>query len=149
MDFKNIYKHVESYKGASLDNLLKEFNIKIIHDDALCYTKDARMVNVDGVTLLFIKEGLSDETERFLILHEIGHLVCGSSWLRNCGANEMDANTFACLYLLNNQIQDAHYFQVYLKEQGVPQKIADAVQERIYQFKMAERYGNDWLIMEC
>lgn len=149
MNFKSIYENVELYKSMSLKELLKEFHIKIVYDDSLCYGRDSRTVSVDGITLVFAKEGLPEEKERFLVLHEIGHLVCGCSWLRNNSANELDANTFACLYLLHNDIWESQYFRVFLKENGVPAEIANRVQERIYQFKMTERHGDDWLLMEC
>ena len=69
--------------------------------------------------------------------------------IRNIRREENEANIFACLYLLDNRIYDNEYYDTYLCSVGVPVRIADYVQECIYQYKQVKRWGNKWMRLEC
>ncbi|WP_320973832.1 ImmA/IrrE family metallo-endopeptidase [Dysgonomonas capnocytophagoides] len=148
---------VELIKNLSVNQMVSVEGIDIIYDEALCYGRDSRIDRGYGQVVIFIKPGLPDQHENFLLLHELGHyflhMRTGISdialQLRNTRREENEANIFACLYLLDNQIHDNEYYDTYLCSVGVPVKIADYVQECIHQYKQVRRWGNKWMRLEC
>ena len=157
MEFKKIMERVEVIKSLSTKNMLDNEGIDVIYDETLCYGRDSRIVKGYGQVVIFIKPGLPEQYENFLLLHELGHfylhMMTGISdtalQIRNILREENEANIFACLYLLNNLIYDNEYYDTYLCSVGVPVKIADYVQECIYQYKQVKRWGNKWMRLEC
>ena len=157
MEFKKIMEKVDDLKNLSPKDLINSEGIDVIYDEALCYGRDSRIDKGYGQVVIFINPGLPEQYEQFLLLHELGHfylhMTTGISdaalQIRNIRREENEANIFACLYLLDNQIYDNEYHDTYLCSVGVPAKIADYVQEYIYQYKQVRKWGNKWMRLEC
>lgn len=152
MKFKEIMNCVNEYLESDVYELLKELNIDITYDNDLAGNKDCRIFSCEDGNCIFIKENLNPLYEQFLILHEIGHYLMHydiSTYFTPVGRIENEANMFACLWLIKNDIDSAQYYDQYLINCGVPINIAIKFQDTLYQFRQSQRYGNVWLRMEC
>ena len=104
MEFKKIMERVEVIKSLSTKNMLDNEGIDVIYDETLCYGRDSRIVKGYGQVVIFIKPGLPEQYENFLLLHELGHfylhMMTGISdtalQIRNIRREENEANIFAC-----------------------------------------------------
>ncbi len=140
MNFHKVYCLVNDKIGMDINTLLKECHAEIIRDDDMMRGFEARSMEIDGVLLIFLKEGLPEIREHYLILHEIGHYYCGSS--------ERYADLFACLYLIENRIWEACYFHQYLMCNGVDRHIAHRVNDDIYRYKLSVQEEIGWRVLE-
>lgn len=136
MCFKEIYEKVDECLNYDIYELLKKENIDIVRDNDLTYGRKALMMSYDGFTIIFLKEGLDDQEERNLLLHELGHFYFDKKCsLYNKRTEENNANLFMCLYLLKNNIWVDLIFYYYLIGQGVDKKIALLVNDQILQYR--------------
>lgn len=157
MEFIKIMEKVADLNSLSIKDMIESEGIDVIYDEVLCYGRDSRIDKGYGQVVIFVKPDLPEQYEKFLLLHELGHfhlhMTTGISdaalQIRNIRREENEANIFACLYLLDNQIYDSGYYDTYLCSVGVPSKIADYVQECIYQYKQVRKWGNKWMRLEC
>lgn len=149
MKFKAVYEKVESIKQFSLSELIHMEDIDIIRDNDLTFNRKARIMSHNHKIIIFLQEALSDQEEEILILHELGHFYFDSRiTLANKRMEERTANLFMCLYILKNDIWSCNYYQQYLINKGIDSIIANDINEMIRQYKMAEKYGHNWLAME-
>lgn len=157
MEFIKIMEKVADLNSLSIKDMIESEGIDVIYDEVLCYGRDSRIDKGYGQVVIFVKPDLPEQYEKFLLLHELEHfhlhMTTGISdaalQIRNIRREENEANIFACLYLLDNQIYDSEYYDTYLCSVGVPTKIADYVQECIYQYKQVRKWGNKWMRLEC
>lgn len=150
MCFNEVYEKVQYCLEYDIFEILQQEKIDIVRDSDLCYGKSARLMSHQNKSIIFLQEGLSDQEERNLILHELGHFYFDSeSAYKNSRVEETNANLFMCLYILKNDIWDYNDFQCYLINEGIDKKIAYQINEMIFQNKMAKKYGDSWLIMEA
>lgn len=149
MCFEKVYGKVEECKQYSVYELVNMEGIDIIRDDDLTQGRKAKMMSHEGNTIIFLQEGLSDQEEENLLLHELGHYYfdSGCSFV-NKRMEENNANLFMCLFLIKNDIWQSQYFQEYLMSLGIDHKITNQVNDMIMQFKMTIIYENSWLIKE-
>ena len=99
MCFKEIYNKVQECLNYDIYELLKIENIDIVRDNDLTYGRKAVLMSYNGFTIIFLKEGLDDQEERNLILHELGHYYFDKRcFLSNKRTEENNANLFMCLY---------------------------------------------------
>lgn len=137
MCFKEIYNKVQECLNYDIYELLEIENIEIVRDNDLTYGRLARIMSYDGNTIIFLKEGLDDQQERNLILHELGHYYFDKKcFLSNKRTEENNANLFMCLYLLKNDIWDDLIYYQYLINQGIEKKISMLINEMIIQYRM-------------
>lgn len=141
MCFKEIYEKVNECLNYDVYELLKKENIDIVRDNDLTYGRKALMMSYDGFTVFFLKEGLDDQEERNLLLHELGHFYFDKKCsLYNKRTEENNANLFMCLYLLRNDIWNDSIYYCYLVNQGVEKKTSMYVNEQIIQYKYNQLY---------
>lgn len=141
MCFKEIYEKVDECKNYGVYELLRNENIEIVRDNDLTYGRLARIMSYDSNTIIFIKEGLTDQEERNLLLHELGHFYFDKKCsLYNKRTEENNANLFMCLYILKNDIWNDLIYYCYLIEQGVEKKISMFVNEQIIQYRINKLY---------
>lgn len=140
MTFNEIYTLVEEKRHMSIDQMQKDCNADIVRDNDLMRGFEARSMLIDDVFMIFLQEGIPDIRENYLILHELGHFYCGTS-------KERDANLFACLYLIDNQIWEDFYFQEYLLCNGVDRNVANQVNDEIYGYKANIQSQIGWKIL--
>lgn len=140
MTFNEIYALVEEKRNMSIEQMLRECNADIVRDNDLMHGFEARSMIIDGTFMIFLQEGLLEVREKYLILHELGHYYSGT-------CKERDANLFACLYLIDNQIWDDFYFQEYLMRHGADRKVANQVNDDIYGYKMYMQSQIGWRIL--
>lgn len=140
MNFHEIYLLVNDKANMDLNSLLKECHAEIIRDNDMMHGFEARSMEIDGVWLIFLKEGLIDIREQYLLLHELGHCYCGSS--------ERCADLFACLYLIKNRIWDACYFHQFLMCNGADRHVAYRVNDEIYRYKLQVQEQIGWRVLE-
>ena len=103
MQFGKIYELVEEIKQFEIKDLIIKERIELVYDSMLCYGKECRFDANQGITAIFIKEGLQENYEKFLLLHELGHyfihyrtgIMSTSLLIRNTRKEENEANLFA------------------------------------------------------
>ncbi len=141
MCFKDIYNKVEECLDYDLYELLEKENIDVVRDNDLVFGKCARIMSYNSMTIIFLKEGLDDQEERNLLLHELGHYYFDKKcYLSNKRTEENNANLFMCLYLLKNDIWEDFIFHYFLIGQGVEKKISMSVNEQIIQYRFSKLY---------
>ncbi len=135
MCFKDIYNKVEELKDYSIEGILAELGVDVIYTCSIPLNKTGVYINTDNPTIL-IRNDLSKQDERNVLLHEIGHsLFDYGCHISNHRKEENNANLFMCLYLINNNIWEAEYFDHYLIYKGVEPKIARQFNDRVWQYK--------------
>lgn len=141
MCFKKIYEKVNTCLNYDVYELLKKENIDIVRDDDMTYGRQALIMSYDGMIIIFLKEGLTDQEERNLILHELGHFYFDKKCsLYNKRTEENNANLFMCLYLLKNDIWNDLIFYYYLIDQGIEKKTSLFVNDQIIQYRFNQLY---------
>ena len=118
MEFIKIMEKVADLNSLSIKDMIESEGIDVIYDEVLCYGRDSRIDKGYGQVVIFVKPDLPEQYEKFLLLHELGHfhlhMTTGISdaalQIRNIRREENEANIFACLYLLDNQIYDSEYY---------------------------------------
>lgn len=147
MNFKDVFNIVEIKKELSISEMLKEINADCIYDNSLTYNKEAWSIKIQDTFMIYLQENLQEIRENYLLLHELGHYYCHSI-CNNARCEENAANLFACLYLLNNRIWSADYFQNFLKNHGVDRNIAEKVNDQIYRYKLNVQNEIGWKVLE-
>ena len=140
MTFNEIYTLVEEKRSMSIGQMLSECNADIVRDNDLMHGFEARSMIIGGTFVIFLEEGLLEVRENYLILHELGHFYCDTN-------KERDANLFACLYLIDNQIWEGCFFQEYLMCNGVDRMVANQVNDVIYGHKLQMQSQIGWRIL--
>ncbi len=128
-----VYQQVQSTKNYCIDDLLSILNIEVFHDERMNNKKnDAFLDASDERNILFIKDNLNEDYERFVILHEIGHLLLHYDGTRTFSFYlsrykwrvESEANMFAFLYLLKDEdLEDQNILNIAIHK-GIPEQIA-------------------------
>ena len=153
MTFEAIMNYVDNYIDyEDVYAMLKELDIDICYDDDMVQQGYARIYSGVVGNCLFIKTNLEPAFEQFLILHELAHFILhrGTCTLFTSSSKlEYEANMFACLWLIKNQIDTAIYYDIYLLEQAVPERIISSFQDSLFQYRQAKKYKNSWYRMEC
>lgn len=118
------------------DELLSDNNLTVMSSDILPEGSDALKIGNN----IFIRESITDEQyKQFLILHEVGHHLLHDDRITSFyykirmsrSKNELEANLFACLYLLRDEsLEDLNVIE-YLSNNGVPKKVAIKVFDHI------------------
>ncbi len=141
MCFKNIYNKVEELKDYSVETILAELDIVVIYTNSIPLNKNGIYIKTNTPTIL-IRNDLSQQDEQNILLHEIGHCLFDYGYhISNHRKEENNANLFMCLYLINNNIWEAEYFDHYLIYKGVEPKIARQFNDRIWQYKYQVTFG--------
>lgn len=141
MCFKKVYERVNECLEYDVYELLEKEEIDIVRDNDMTYGKKALIMSYDSLTIIFLNEGLDDQEERNLILHELGHYYFDSKCaFSNKRTEENNANLFMCLYLLKNDIWSDLTFSCYLINHGIEKRIAYYVNELVIQYKINQRY---------
>lgn len=127
LDWK-IVNAIVSMKGLNVKEYKKEYGIKIFCIDELEHGEDGCIFN----NFIFLRKNLPSNYRKFVILHELGHYILHKkdaiafsySYLGYRNKLEIEADTFACMYLLQNaDLEDLDVLS-YLTHNGVPEKIA-------------------------
>ena len=131
-------------KSHNIINIYKTSNAREIADYLEIYinykdfknkkTESCLIKNYNDHFSIFLKNGLNNKYENFLIAHEIGHYILHHDesisfyFLKGMykGRLEREANQFACSLLLSdickNDIEDTE-FEFIIKEKGIPLEI--------------------------
>lgn len=138
------YKRIE--ERGDVYRLLNDLDIHLFYQDMKVA---GSIFMMDGYVSIFIQYNLIQK--EFYILHEVGHYLLHqdiSLQLYGSSKAEYEANLFACVYLLYGDIYDRYYENI-LQSNGVPSNIISRYRDMIYQYIQVERYGIDWLRLEC
>lgn len=118
------------------DDLLRDNGLSVINTDILQEGTDALKVG----NSIFIRDSITDESYRkFLVLHEVGHHILHDDGITSFyykirmsrSKNELEANTFACLYLIRDENLEGLNIIEYLSSNGVPKKVATKIYDHI------------------
>lgn len=134
MTIEYITKQIESIQDICFSDLPSDLGIQIIPNEKMNNKKNDAYLDIseDGEKNLFIKTNLEKDYEKFIILHEIGHLLLHynegqtfSFYLsRYKWKLENEANMFAFLYLLKDEDLDGQNIINIATHKGIPEQIA-------------------------
>lgn len=133
MDLSVIQEKVKEATKYCVFDFLNNYNIKLVYDSQMDKTKmDSMLKILNNQSIIFMKTNLDETYKTFLIYHELGHYLLHyekdmkySFYLsRYKNRLELEANTFACLCLLENEsCIDINIIEL-LNNKGVPNKLA-------------------------
>lgn len=138
---KKIDEALQWIQSCCVDDVLSQFNIKVIHAPELNKTKkDSFLKIINRQSIIFIKTNLNENYEKFILYHEIGHFLMHyeegmqySFYLsRFKNRLEVEANIFACTCLLNDEYKEEVDIINLLQRKGVPEEIALQFYEHQY-----------------
>jgi Zn-dependent peptidase ImmA (M78 family) len=126
---------LRSMKGVNVKTFIRDNGIRVFRSSSMDDKEDGCLCG----NCIFVRKGLGKNYERFIILHEIGHyilhkgdrLAYSYSLLGHRSKLEVDANAFACLYILRDidlYTVDIIYL---LKKKGVPEDVAYKFFEKV------------------
>lgn len=128
MDKRKVLQAVNKMGYSSIKDYLKENRIKVYTSTDNFDNEDAYLCN----DIIFIRKNLPRKYRNFVLLHEIGHHIMHSnqgisfSFSLRVRKNklELEADTFACLMLLQDEeLEDVDVITL-LQSKGVPEQIA-------------------------
>lgn len=133
MELAYLKKIAKENMGFCISDLLSNYNITLFYDHQMNKTKmDSMLKILNNHSVIFMKTNLDAVYEIFLIYHEIGHFLLHyehdmkySFFLsRYKNRLEVEANTFACFCLLENEdCTDVNIIDLLINK-GVPKKLA-------------------------
>lgn len=128
-----------------IDDLLDSAGIHIIESERVPEQYDAMLINKD---MLFLRDNTPSPYRNFLILHELGHYFCqydkdisfAYTIRMSRSRAELEANTFACLYLLKDEnLENTDIIELW-KHRGVPEKVALKVYDYMLEQRLSENF---------
>lgn len=144
MDVSNeVNNLIKKYKTDNVREIAEFLGISIEYQDFKAKTLDSRIIVVNGIGYIFLRNELNELYENFLIAHELGHYILhydidiSFNFLRRVYKTrlEKEANRFACTLLLHNElnnIKNIENIEFIVKEKGIPLKIWYSIQNDIY-----------------
>lgn len=144
MDVSNeVNNLIKKYKTNNVREIAEFLGISIEYQDFKAKTLDSRIIIVNGIGYIFLRNELNELYENFLIAHELGHYILhydrdiSFNFLRRVYKTrlEKEANRFACTLLLHNElnnIKNIENIEFIVKEKGIPLKIWYSIQNDIY-----------------
>lgn len=135
MDVSNeVNELIKKFNTSNVREIAEYLGISIEYQDFKAKTLDSRIIIVNGVGYIFLRNELNELYENFLIAHELGHYILhydkdiSFNFLRRIYKTrlEKEANEFACTLLLHdelNNIKSVENIEFLVKEKGIPLKI--------------------------
>ncbi|MGX8834925.1 ImmA/IrrE family metallo-endopeptidase [Amedibacillus sp. YH-ame6] len=125
----NVYRQMEN--RGDVYQFLKDENIDLLYQDM---KEPSKLFMFQMHALILIRNGL--EQEEYYILHELGHYlmhkdIVGSAY--GYGRAELEANMFACIYLLQGNLLNENSRSSLLAK-GVPPKDITIFMDSLYQY---------------
>lgn len=125
---KKIKDALKEMEGYNIKEFLLEHNIRVYSTLQLENGEDGFLCN----DKIIVRKHLPRNYRKFVVLHEIGHFIMHSNdslafsytQLGHRNKLEVEANMFACLKLLENDILEEVNVVSSLLNKGVPEQIA-------------------------
>lgn len=126
---------IKLYGTCDPEQILKELGVSICNTDLLPPSTLAMKVTSDEETTIGILDSLSEHTRKFVLAHELGHVIehasCSTTFYRSFTSGydipkiEAEANRFA-FYLLLSGLELNESFNKYdfVRSYGLPEKLA-------------------------
>lgn len=136
MTLKNdVNSLIELYGTCDPEQILKELGVYVCNTDLLPPSTLAMKVTSDGETTIGILYSLPEYTRKFILAHELGHVVKhannSTTFYRAFMSGydipkiEAEANKFAFYLLLNNlDINESFNKYDFVKSYGLPEELA-------------------------
>lgn len=136
MTLKNdVNSLIELYGTCDLEQILKELGVSVCNTDLLPLSTLAMKVTSDGETTIGILYSLPEYTRKFVLAHELGHVVehanNSTTFYRAFMSGydipkiEAEANRFAFYLLLSNlDINESFNKYNFVKSYGLPEELA-------------------------
>ena len=142
MTIETIAKQIQNIQHICFSDLTSELGITVVYDERMNNKKNDAYLDIskDCEKTMFIKTNLEENYEKFIILHEIGHLLLHYSegqtfsfyLSRYKWRLENEANMFAFLYLLKDEeVEDANIVDLAVHK-GIPQQIAQKAYDSLH-----------------
>lgn len=140
-----VYRNLK--ERSNVYSLIKGLPIKLLYLDEL--DVPAKFLIYQNTAMIQIQNGL--DHEEFYLLHEIGHYLLHREMISCCfnqNHQELEANLFACIFLIHGELIYPYYGQ-YLIDHGVPRKVIQVFEEYLYQYRHVLQYQDYWLCLEA
>ena len=139
---KKVNELIKKFNTSNVREIADYLDISIEYQDFKAKTLDSRIMIMNGVGYIFLRNNLNELYENFLIAHELGHYILhydkdiSFNFLRRIYKTrlEKEANEFACVLLLHDEldnIKNIENIEFIVKEKGIPLKIWYSIQSCI------------------